>query len=99
MPSTGLAHGYPPAARVAHRMLAPAITTLLPGARTARGAARHLAELVVGARLAGRTGLHVVGPRVAESSPQSHDAEAAATLWAESEALIAATAADQVGQD
>lgn len=91
MPATGLSRGYPPVARVAYRALAPIIATLLPGARTAAGSARHLAELVIGERFAG-TGLCVAGSRVAESSPESRDLDAATALWAESEALIAAAA-------
>lgn len=92
MPATGLSRGYSPVARVAYRALAPVIAAVLPGARTAKGSARHLAELVIGERFAGRTGLYVAGPRIAESSLESHDLEAAAALWAESEALLAAAA-------
>ncbi len=92
MPASGLARDYPPLVRTAYRALAPLIATMVPGARTIRSAARHLAELVIGEPFQRRTGLYVAGPRVTESSPESRDPVAAAALWAESEALIEATA-------
>ncbi len=88
MPTTGLSRDYPPAARAVYRLLAPAIATLVPGARTARRSSRALADLVDAPRFEGVTGAYLAGRKLAESSPLSHSPDEARLLWEGSRTLI-----------
>lgn len=88
MPDTGLSRSYPPFARAAYRAAAPLIAALLPGARSSRSAAKHLGNLVNDARFERTTGAYLEGPKIADSSPESHDVARAQELWADSERMI-----------
>ncbi|MFY1649417.1 SDR family NAD(P)-dependent oxidoreductase [Solwaraspora sp. WMMB762] len=88
MPDTSLSRDYPALARAGYRMAAPLISALLPGARSSRASARHLADLVSDARFDGTTGAYLEGPKIAPSSPESYDVARAQQLWVDSEQLI-----------
>lgn len=88
MPDTSLSRNYPPFARVAYRAAAPLIAALLPGARSSRSAATHLAHLVSDARFERTTGAYLEASKIAQSSPDSYDVAKAHELWVESERLI-----------
>jgi protochlorophyllide reductase len=87
MPATGLSRGYPPSIRRLYAALAPAVATFVPGARSARSAARMLADVVAdGIRRS--EGRYVAGASEKASSPESYDRARAAELWTESEELV-----------
>ncbi|MFV2026864.1 SDR family NAD(P)-dependent oxidoreductase [Micromonospora sp. LOL_028] len=88
MPDTSLSRDYPTLVRTGFRMAAPLISALLPGARSSRASARHLADLASDARFDGTTGAYLEGPKIAPSSPESYDVARAQQLWADSEQLI-----------
>ncbi|MFY1632812.1 SDR family NAD(P)-dependent oxidoreductase [Solwaraspora sp. WMMB335] len=88
MPDTSLSRDYPALVQAGYRVAAPLVSVLLPGARTSRASARHLAGLVDDARFDGTTGGYLEGPKLARSSPESYDVARARQLWADSERLI-----------
>jgi hypothetical protein len=61
---------------------------VVPNARTSRTSARHLAALITDARFATASGTYREAAKIAESSPESHDAARAEELWEQSEQLI-----------
>jgi protochlorophyllide reductase len=93
LPDTSLSRNYPPVVRTAYRAAAPLIAALVPGARSSRSAAKHLAGLVADARFDGTTGAYLEASKIARSSPESYDVDRARELWQESERMISAALA------
>ncbi|WBB47764.1 SDR family NAD(P)-dependent oxidoreductase [Verrucosispora sp. WMMA2044] len=88
MPDTALSRDYPVTVRRLYRLAAPVIAALVPGARSSRSAARHLGVLVDDPRFASTTGAYLEGPKVGDSSPESHDVARERELWSASEHLV-----------
>lgn len=88
MPGTGLARDAPRLGQVLWRTVSPALR-VLPGMTTPAASGRVVADLAVGPRWEGRSGVYVSLDRVRDASVQARDVAGQARLWAESLELLA----------
>lgn len=93
IPSTGLTRDYPPLAQRFYLRAAPLLAALIPGATTAERSGAQLALMTLDPSFAAppagpRNGRYVELTRDGEPSQQARDAQLAADLWRDSEALV-----------
>jgi len=88
MPDTGLSRNYPRLMQIGYRAATPLIAAVVPNARSSRASAKRLAALITDARYTNVSGAYLEAGKIAESSPESHDAAKAQELWEQSEQLI-----------